>query len=73
MTTGITDVEWLDAQVCKLSDENARLRAALKPFAEAVDNPGGEIVADPVQDQRAYWNAYQAFTGEQSAGPKNGD
>lgn len=27
MTTGITDVEWLDAQVCKLSDENERLRA----------------------------------------------
>lgn len=29
MTTGITDVEWLDAKVCELSDENKRLRAAL--------------------------------------------
>lgn len=32
-TTGITDVEWLDAQVCKLSDENVRLRAALQFYA----------------------------------------
>lgn len=29
MTTGIQDVEWLDAKVCELSAENARLRAAL--------------------------------------------
>ena len=29
-TTGITDVDWLDAKVCELSDANATLTAALE-------------------------------------------
>jgi hypothetical protein len=33
-TTGIDDVEWLDAKVCELSDRIDQLEAALKPFAE---------------------------------------
>jgi len=30
MTTGITDVEWLDSKVCELSDLNEKLNQLLK-------------------------------------------
>lgn len=30
VTTGIKDVEWLDAAVCELSDKNAKLKSALE-------------------------------------------
>lgn len=36
MTTGITDVEWLDATVCQQDDEIKRLRAELDAALNAV-------------------------------------
>ena len=38
MTTGITDVEWLDAKVCELSDEVARLFNILQEILKLVDS-----------------------------------
>ena len=33
MTTGITDVEWLDAKVCELSEELVRIRKDARAYA----------------------------------------
>ena len=40
MSTGITDVEWLDAKVCELSEINAELLEALEKLIEEVEERG---------------------------------
>ena len=37
-TTGIEDVEWLDAKVVELSDANSNLRACLRVMAALMEN-----------------------------------
>jgi hypothetical protein len=37
MSTGITDVEWLDAKVCELADEISRLHKINAELIEALE------------------------------------
>jgi hypothetical protein len=48
MTTGITDVEWLDAKVCELSEENARLKQEIVDLKHLL---GGVSTPDPSGDE----------------------
>ena len=45
MTTGITDIEWLDAKVCGQADEIERLRAALERIRGYTSEHGGAAKA----------------------------
>lgn len=51
----------LAIKLAETETENAKLRAALKPFAGAVFNDNGDMTISPVSDREAYIKAYFAL------------
>ena len=48
MTTGITDIDWLDAKVCELSDKNIVLVALLKEALPHVEKMANVLATGPI-------------------------
>lgn len=51
-TTGITDIDWLDAKVCELSNENKRLLAALRDAIPALERDWSMTAGGPGKSAR---------------------